>query len=62
MVLDDRIVGTKIYRKFRSGVFYEELYRKYQITENDLLNILNRNNGLDYRKTDISRSITLEAS
>ncbi|GAH10415.1 unnamed protein product, partial [marine sediment metagenome] len=37
MTSDDRILGgtKKIFREFRHGVFYEELYKKYQITESN---------------------------
>ena len=53
MTLDDRISkGTKIFKEFRRGVFYEELYRKYQTTENNLISILNRNikGNYDYKR------------
>lgn len=42
----------KIYQEFRRGVFYEELYRKYQITESNLVSILNRNikGNYDYKR------------
>ena len=52
MTLDERISGRRIYKEFRNGVFYEELYKKYQLTEKDLISILNRNikGNYDYKR------------
>ncbi|MFW9993900.1 MAG: hypothetical protein ACFFD4_17780 [Candidatus Odinarchaeota archaeon] len=33
----------KIFYEFRRGVFYEDLYEKYGITESNLISILRRN-------------------
>ena len=42
----------KIFKDFRKGIFYEELYKKYDITEKALINILNRNikGNYDYKR------------
>ncbi len=53
MDLNDRISsGRKLYKEFRSGIFYEELYKKYQVTEKDLINSLNSNikGNYDYKR------------
>ena len=43
-------LGTslKIFKDFRSGVYYEEIYKKYEITEKILISILNGNVKGDY--------------
>jgi len=33
----------EIFREFSRGIFYEEIYEKYQIDEEELINILNDN-------------------
>jgi hypothetical protein len=44
--------GFKIYKDFKNGVFYEEIYEKYEITEDILIKILNRNikGNYDYKR------------
>jgi len=33
----------KIFKDFRNGIFYEEIYARYEITEKTLIGILQRN-------------------
>jgi len=42
----------KIFREFSQRVFYEEIYEKYQIDEEELINILNDNikGNYDYKR------------
>ena len=53
MSLDD-VLGPalKIFKDFKNGVFYEEIYKKYEITEDTLISILNRNikGNYDYKR------------
>ena len=37
-----RIREIQIYREFRQGILYEDLYKKYEITESDLASLLKR--------------------
>lgn len=41
-----------IFRKFRQGVFYEDLYEEYHITEEDLIYIISHNvkGRYDYKR------------
>ena len=52
MDLDDRISDRRIFKEFRNGVFYEDLYKKYKATERDLISILNKNikGNYDYKR------------
>ncbi|MBD3254801.1 MAG: hypothetical protein GF383_06895 [Candidatus Lokiarchaeota archaeon] len=44
--------NIEIYKKFRNGIFYEELYQKYGISEDQLVLILNHNikGNYDYKR------------
>lgn len=52
MVEENLGSSFKIFKEFRNGVFYEELYKNHDITEKDLIDILNRNikGNYDYEK------------
>lgn len=41
-----------IFRKFRQGVFFEDLYKEFDISEDDLISILQRNikGNYDYKR------------
>jgi hypothetical protein len=41
-----------IFQKFRQGVFYEDLYKEHEISEEDLISILQRNikGNYDYKR------------
>lgn len=45
-------IKGQIFKDFRRGVFYEELYEKYDISEKTLINILNNNvkGRYDYKR------------
>ena len=51
-MVERKPIKGQIFKDFRNGVFYEELYEKYDITEKTLINILNRNvkGRYDYEK------------
>lgn len=42
----------RIYKLFRQGMFYEALYKEYDISEEDLISILQRNikGNYDYKR------------
>lgn len=44
--------SQQILKKFRQGVFYEEIYKEFEITEKTLISILQRNikGNYNYRK------------
>jgi hypothetical protein len=39
---NDRLREIQIYREFRQGILYEDLYKKYEITKSDLTSLLKR--------------------
>ena len=51
-MVERKLVKGQIFKDFRRGVFYEELYEKYDITEKVLIKILNSNvkGRYDYEK------------
>ncbi|MHA2249763.1 MAG: hypothetical protein ACXAD7_05345 [Candidatus Kariarchaeaceae archaeon] len=52
MVDNLRPIKGGIFKKFRSGIFYEDIYKEHDINETDLISILNRNikGNYDYKR------------
>ena len=50
--IDSQNHSHKIFHKFRQCVFYEDLYKEFDITEDDLISILQRNikGNYDYKR------------
>ena len=50
--IDSKHSPHNIFRKFRQGVFYEDLYKEFNITEGDLIAILERKikGNYDYKR------------
>ena len=50
---DSKFRSYEIYKKYRRGVFFKDILEEYNITEDDLIAILNRNIKGNYNYKEI---------